>query len=124
MPSAFELRAAASLPNLYVAFGVLSKYFMPDGVTTQSNVVIRIQRHDIHDAARPSRVNGEVQTGDVFVQQSTLTKPIANGRFQVEGGTEVWTIISTPVLKNGQWHCACTRSGVDAYMERRAKSNG
>lgn len=66
---------------------------------------------------------GEVQSGEVMVMQAgtgSIPKPVKGGRFRVEG-VEVWTIETTPTLKNGQFTCTCSRQGVDALMERRAK---
>lgn len=119
MPSAFETAFAANLSGLYAQFGVSASYTAPDGTST-SGLTVRVIRHDAHQVERPTRAVGELQTGEVLVQQSALAKPLKGGRFTVEG-REVWTIEVTPTLKNGEHICTVSRAGVERLMDRRAK---
>lgn len=123
MPSAFEAQMAAQLPGtLYGAFGLAAVYSDPKG-TTGAACTIRVHRGDVRQVDRGNGTMGEVQSGEVFVMQAgagAIAKPVKGGRFRVEG-VEVWTIENTPVLKNGQFGCTCSRQGVDALMERRTK---
>lgn len=123
MPSDFESEfALAAAPGLYAVFGLIATYAAPDG-TTVSGLTVRVHRNEPHQVERPGssgRVSGELQTGEVMVLQSALAKPVKGGRFTVEG-VEVWTIALTPVLKNEQFSCTCTRTGVERAMERRSE---
>lgn len=127
MPSVFEQEFAGQLDQLYGEFGVTATYTAPNGVNQA--VTVRIQRHEARQVegmgqrgAGAGGATGELQTGEAFVRQSELAKPVKGGRFTLEAGAEVWTIETTPLLKNGQHYCIVSRGGVDRYAERRAKA--
>lgn len=122
MPSPFESLIAANLDALYAQFGLSGIYTAPDGTAT-AGITIRVHRNDFRQVEGQSRAAGEMQTGEVMVRQSELAKPVKGGRFAVEG-VEVWSIETTPALKNGQFVCTCVRLGNDRLMERRQKDHG
>lgn len=118
MPSAFEQRMTSAMPRLYTSFGVPAVYVAPSGTTT-SGITVRIQRGEIRQTPTDQKTVGEMQTGQAFVQQSDLAKPVKNGRFAFDSGVEVWSIETTPILKNGQWNCTVKRVSTDTRMEKR-----
>jgi hypothetical protein len=123
MPSQFETQFTTQTPALYEgAFGVVATYTGKDGTAVTTGLDgnplnIRVDRQDGRQSATPG-VSGELQTAEIKVRQSQLAKPQAGGRFTV--GSEVWSIQTTPVLKNGQHYCTCARGGVERLMPRRA----
>lgn len=119
MPSEFESLMAGVLPGTHFqVFGLAATYTAPDG--TETSLTVRVQRHDPRQVDRPSTASGEEQTADVMCMQADLAKPVRGGRFTVED-TEVWTIETTPALRNGEHICTCRRTGVSGAMPRRAK---
>lgn len=119
MPSPFEQLVSANLSSMYGQFGLSASYTAPDGTVT-SDLSIRLQRGEVRQVDRPSGAVGEAQGSVVLVRQSDLAKPVRHGRFASDAG-EVWTLEVTPVLKNGEWVCTCSRAGVERLMEKRAK---
>lgn len=122
MPSQFEQSAAFNVDALYGNFGLAATYTAPGGAVT-SGITVRRKLGEVRQVPRPNKASGELQMGDIMVRPSDVAKPVKNGRFQVES-VEVWTIETTPILKNGEYHCTCSRSGVEGLLERRAKDNG
>lgn len=120
MPSAFEQLFTGSLDSFYDMYGLPATYTGPDG-TAITSITVRVHRQESRQVPFAQRGTGELQTGEVLVRESEVAKPVSGGRFMVEGH-EVWTIASTPVLKNGQHHCTCSRGGAERIMERRAKA--
>ena len=130
MPSPFETQFAAAVGALYEgAFGLSASYQAPDGsaaVTTGADgnpLTIRVHRNEARQTqggAKPG-TQAELQTAEVIVRQSQLAKVVQGGRFAVEGN-EVWTIETTPTLKNGQHYCTCSRGGTRRLMPRREQS--
>lgn len=119
MPSPFEQTLAANLSqSMYPSMGLPATYTAPDGTVT-SGLTIRVHREAVREVDRPNRAAGEAQSGEVMVLASALI-PVKGGRFVVEG-VEVWTVAMTPVLKNLQYGCTCTRSGVERVGPMRAK---
>jgi len=121
MPSAFETQmAAAGFPALYAAYGVAAVYTDPNGNVT-SGLTVRVHRGEFRQVDGHSGEEKQVQSGQVYVLQSALSKPTRGGRFQIDNSTEVWTIASLPMLKNGQFHCECERTGLERMLPRRAR---
>lgn len=126
MPSQFESDVAVSLDELYDQFGLSATYTAPDGTT--ASCTIRLHRNPVTPLPGSGRTERgaaeELQTAELLVRQSELAKPVAGGRFTVEGnrGGEVWTLEATPLLKNGQHHGAARRVGVVRMMEQRMKN--
>ena len=125
MPSLFEQQFASQLDAMYAQFGIEATYTAPNGTSVDAGIdgnplLLRIHRNDAHQVDKTARVAGELQTSEVMVQQSKLAKPVKGGRFAVEG-VEVWTIETTPTLKNGEYLCSCSRSGVERMGPARAK---
>ncbi len=120
MPSQFEQQMTTALASFYDEFAVAGTYNAPNS-TSAIPVTIRVHRNDAHQAEPRAGENRELQTGEIMVLQSQLAKPVKDGRFTLEGGAEVWTIETTPMLKNGQHHCIVSRVGVNRLGERREK---
>jgi hypothetical protein len=120
MPSAFETSIAANLDLLYLQFGLTATYSPPRDGTATSGITIRLHRGGFREVPRDVKASGQLQTGEILVRQSELSKPEKGGRFMVEN-VEVWTIENIPTLNNGQFACVCSRSGTERMMERRAK---
>jgi hypothetical protein len=118
MPSQFEAAVAGNLGAMYVAFGLPAVYTSPDGTDT-AGLIVRVQRHEVREVEIQARASGELQTGDVLMQDTGL-KPVKGGRFVVEA-SEAWTVAATPMHRNGEYVCTCIRTGVERIMERRAK---
>ena len=118
MPSAFETSFAKSTHDgLYSTFGIAAVY--ADLAGTKTICTVRIHREDAHQVDRPSHVSGEIQVAPLEVRTSEISKVVKGGRFTVEG-VEVWTVETTPVLKNGQHYCTCSRSGAERMMPKRS----
>ena len=119
MPSKFEQDFTEEAPNFYEEFGIHGcKYTSPSGVVT-TGLTLRILRNPAHQVARDSKTLGQLQSGQVIVEQSALAKPMIGGRFTAES-VEIWTIETTPVLKNGQFYCTCSRTGAEVRAGRKA----
>ena len=120
MPSAFETQmTTAAMPALYQEFGLPATYTPPNGSTAIPNLTVRVQRGAVRQSPE---TDGEIQTGVVMVLASALATPSRGGRFMVEN-TEVWTIETTPELKNGEHVCTCSRSGRRIYMNQQGGPN-
>lgn len=116
--------ATSALPDLYATFGVPgSEYQAPDPVSNAVLCTPRIDRHEAMEVDRKSLASGEMQTAMIYVQQSDVAKPVRNGAFFIPtlSGIEVWKIVNTPKLQNGEFYCQCGRSSVEAIMKQRAK---
>lgn len=129
MPSVFEQAFAENLPALYGAMGMDASYTDKAGVMIDG-LSVRVHRHPFRQVEGKGGT-GEVQTADLFIQDSGdqgIAKVVAGGRFTIEPtgtamGLEVWTIETTPVHKNGEFVCSCSRSGKEREMGRRGSSN-
>lgn len=121
MPSPFETRMSSAFDRLYGSFAKTGFYTSPNGDKV-FDISIRVRSNDSRQVVGQSKTIGESQSGTLFVRQSELARPVKGGRFTVEN-VDVWTIESTPTLKNGQFECTCTRASVAGAMDRRTKEN-
>jgi hypothetical protein len=119
MPSLNESTIAAQLPGLDTHFGVAATYTDPAG-SIIAGLTIRIHRNEHREVPRENRASGQLQTGEIRVQQALLGQVSMGGRFTIEQ-VEVWTVETTPTLKNGEFMCMVKRSGLDSILSRRAK---
>lgn len=126
MPSPFEQQFAVQAGALYEgSFGVAGSYQAPDGsapVTVGADgnpLLIRVHRNDAHQVDTAVRKSGEMQSGEIIVRQSQLPKVVNESRFTIEG-VEVWTVQTTPVLRNGEFVCTVARTGTAQLMTRRS----
>jgi len=122
MPSQFEIDMAANLQPVYADFALPAAAANPDG-TAVASISIRLHRNDSRQVPMENGAAIESQTGELMVLQAdiaatALVKPVRNTRFTVEG-TEVWSVETTPVLKNGQYTCTVKRVGIERLQPRR-----
>ncbi len=120
MPSTFEtLFTTDAAPDMADMFGRDAVYKGPSGAEVDGFKVRLLNERPTPQAVGDNNVSVYNRQADLKVRKADLAAPAKNGRFTVDG--VIWTVISLPVLRNGQWIMDVGATPLSVIAERRAE---
>ncbi len=120
MASEFEdLFSDGAADDLMDLYGRAASYKGPSGAEVTGIKVRVIEKDPAHAQTGDDQVKSFSRHAELKVLQSAVSAPVKDGRFTVD--SVLWTVISIPIARNGQWVMDVGSTKPDRMAERRVE---